>query len=260
VWGHMAKWADWNAEMMLSRPLASGAMLVLIIGAVGGAALQHEPGAGFVAAPEGPTENADREVTAADRIVESAGFPVVPQAERDRAGEATHGPMVTVNGRPLGEDRPAVDRTVASTPAEAQTTSDPAPQTETSAAEMAAIEPPRPLPRPEGLGVSQQETTGIDYDAIARAAGAPNRNSQVSAPGFLVPPDTQTLAPLTGPDSGYDPRIGSSSEQDELVGVVGPNGEILWVYEEQVPALNSRVTIQRRQQVPQNNPFGFVYE
>ena len=64
----------------------------------------------------------------------------------------------------------------------------------------------------------------------------------------------------SGPDSGYDPRIGSSSEQDELVGVVGPNGEILWVYEEQVPALNSRVTIQRRQQVPQNNPFGFVYE
>lgn len=44
------------------------------------------------------------------------------------------------------------------------------------------------------------------------------------------------------------------------MGVVGPNGEILWVYEEQVPMLDSRVTIQRQQQVPQANPFGFVYE
>jgi hypothetical protein len=247
--------------MMLSRPVASGAMLVLLMGAVGAAALQQEPGAGFIGVPDAPVENADREATAADRVVESAGFPVVPQAERDRAGEATHGPIVTVNGRPLGEDGPAVDRTVAVTPAEAPTATAPLPQAETSAAETAAIEPPRPLPRPDGLAVpQQQDATGIDYDAIARAAGVSRQNSQMSVPGVLTPPDTQTLAPLAGPDSGYDPRIGGTSDQDELVGVVGPNGEILWVYEEQVPTLNSRVTIQRQQQVPQTNPFGFVYE
>ncbi len=259
VRGHMAKSADWNANMMLSRPVASGAMLVLLMGAVGAAALQQEPGAGFVAVPEAPAENTERDATAADRVVESAGFPVVPQAERDRAGEATHGPMVTVNGRPLSEDRPVADRTVATNPADEPAA--PAPQTEATAAETAAIEPPRPLPRPEGLGVPrQQETTGIDYDAIARAAGASGQSSQVLAPGFLTPPNTRTLAPLDGPDGGYDPRIGGTPEQDELVGVVGPNGEILWVYEEQVPTLNSRVIIDRRQQAPQTNPFGFVYE
>ncbi len=243
--------------MMLSRSVVSGAMLVLIMGAVGAAALQQEPGAGFVALPDAPAENTERDATAADRVVESAGFPAVPQAERDRAGEATHGPMVTVNGRPLGEDRPAADRTVATAPAE-EPVAAVTPQAETSAAETAAIEPPRPLPRPEGLGVpQQQDATGIDYEAIARAAGMSGQNSQVSAPGFLTPPDTQTLAPLSGSNSASDPR---NREQDELVGVVGPNGEILWVYEEQVPALNSRVVIERRQQAPQTNPFGFVYE
>ena len=259
--GHIGQWADWNADMMLSKPVASGAMLVLMMGAVGAAAFQQEPGASFVAAPGAPGETADRAATAADRVVESAGFPVVPPAERDRAGEATHGPMVTVNGRPLGEDPAPASQTVASTPTEGPASEAPVAQAEASAGQTAAIEPPRPLPRPEGLAVPQeQEPTGIDYDSIARAASASSQNSQVTGAGFLAPPDTQTLAPLTGPDGGYDPRTGGTPGQDELVGVVGPNGEILWVYQEQVPTLNSRVTIERRQQVPQTNPFGFVYE
>lgn len=251
--------------MLLSRPVASGAMLVLLMGAVGAAALQQEPamrGAGVVEFAD--TGDADGEATAADRVVESAGFPVVPQAERDRAGEPTHGPIVTVNGRPLGEDAPADSQDAATRSAETPASTNDAaaePQPVTGDAVMVAVEPPRPQPRPEGLGVvRQQDETGIDYDAIAEAARASNQTIVPSDTGFPSPPETQRLAPLGGQDGGYDPRTGYSPEQDELVGVVGPNGEILWVYEEQVPTLNSRVTVQRRQQVPQSNPFGFVYD
>ncbi|WP_417582708.1 hypothetical protein [Pelagibacterium sp.] len=246
--------------MMLSKPVASGAMLVVMMGAVAAAALQQEPGAGFVDVPVAPQQSAalDREATAADRVVESAGFPVVPQAERDRAGEATHGPVVTVNGRPLGEDSALYNPTPPQAPVQ-PVGAETAPVT--GSAETAAIEPPRPLPRPAGLEKPQrQNADGIDYDAIANAARGPIENYENSVTNFLTPPDTQLLAPLTETNADYERNLGGRPEQDELIGVVGPNGEVLWVYEEQVPTLNSRVTIERRQQVPQTNPFGFVYE
>src|SRR5690606_31524670 len=101
--------------MMLSRPIASGAMLILLIGAAGAAAWQGsatpEAGIAEISDPERPiadaaepaaqqaTEVEQRSATAPNRVVDSAGFPVVSQAERDKA---TGGPIVTVNGQPLG--------------------------------------------------------------------------------------------------------------------------------------------------------------
>lgn len=239
--------------MMLSRPIASGAMLVLLIGAVGGAAWQGggapEAGVAEISEPlpevsqAEATEPEEREATAPNRVVESAGFPVVSQAERDLAGS---GPIVTVNGRPLdsapttaepeaeGEDE-AMEEQAPSVPDE----------TEPEETQIAIAEPPLPRPRPEGLAV-QSADSELDYDAIAEAAyGA--REPQFS------PQERQALEPMPGV-SEFTPN---RANQDELVGVVGPNGEVIWVYEEQVPSMNSRVTIQRQQPV---NPFGFVYD
>lgn len=264
--------------MMLSRPIASGAMLVLLIGAVGGAAWQGggtpEAGVAEISEPvpevseaeavepveqvaepvEETPEPEEQEAIAPSRVVESAGFPVVSQAERDRADE---GPIVTVNGRPLdsapttaepeadAEDEAVDERSPSVTEGE-----------EPEESQVAIAEPPLPRPRPEGLTVRSAETeaaqgaeTGLDYDAIADAAyGARD-------PQFSTPSGPQTLEPMPG-ISDFDPNAGRSN-QDELVGVVGPNGEVIWVYEEQVPSMNSRVTVQRQQPV---NPFGFVYD
>ena len=261
--------------MMLSRPIASGAMLVLLVAAVGGAALQQgdetpEAGvvevsdvpdaeisspAGDVAETEAPAvENAEpepeevteRTATAPNRVVESAGFPVVPQAERDRGQAETAGPVVTVNGRPLGTD--GAETEVAQEPAEVPAETAPAADTGLDATEtqVAVIEPPLPRPRPADLPTAEPS---LDYDAIAGAAYGDR------AADIAVPQERRELEPMPGVSEfagNYDPR------EDELVGVVGPNGEVIWVYEEQVQGMNnSRVSVQRPQPV---NPFGFVYE
>ena len=235
--------------MMLSRPIASGAMLVLLIGAVGGAAWQGNgaPDAGVaeISEPEPVAEPEEREATAPNRVVESAGFPVVSQAERDKASE---GPIVTINGRPL-DSAP----TTAEPEAEEEAVDEQAPvvtqEVEPEETQVAIAEPPLPRPRPEGLAVQSTET-GLDYDAIADAA------YEARQPQFLTPPEPRTLEPMPGV-SDFNPNGVARSNQDELVGVVGPNGEVIWVYEDQVPTMNSRVTIQRQQPV---NPFGFVFE
>src|SRR5690606_12927106 len=112
-------WPNGMRDMTLSRPIASGAMLVLLVAAVGGAAVQQgneTPEAGVVEISDATppaTQNEDasdaveteavdeveRTAAAPNRVVESAGFPVVPQAERDRGQTETAGPVVTVNGR-----------------------------------------------------------------------------------------------------------------------------------------------------------------
>lgn len=229
-----------NVKMMLSRPIASGAMLVLLIGAAGGAIWQGgetpEAGVAGISAAEDADEPQEQPATAPDRVIESAGFPIVSQAERDKASER---PIVTVNGRPLGsapvaDPVPEVEAPVEAEPVETQ---------------VAVVEPPLPRPRPEGLAVRSVET-GFDYNAIAEAAYG-ERDSE-----FMTPQERRTLEPMPGV-AGFDSAGGYDPRQDELVGVVGPNGEVIWVYEDQVPAMNSRVTIQRQQQV---NPFGFIFE
>lgn len=237
--------------MMLSKPIASGAMLVLLIGAAGGAVLQGGgvPEAGIAEVSETAESEPAQPAVAPDRVVESAGFPIVSQAERDKANDR---PIVTVNGRPL-DSAPAAAATETVpeiesepvTPAPA-VVEDAVPPEET---QIAVIEPPLPRPRPESLAVRSVET-GLDYDAIADAAYG-GRDSE-----FMTPQQRQTLESMPGV-AGFEPNGGYAPRQDELVGVVGPNGEVIWVYEEQVPTMNSRVTIQRQQTV---NPFGFLYD
>lgn len=238
--------------MMLSRPIASGVMLVAIAGLFGAALLQPDPHAqddavqtAIPATQNVPAQQSapERQAAAPDRVVDSAGFPVVPEGERTAA--AAPGPIVTVNGRPLNEDRaaqPAQPATTASTTP--RTDAVPATQPEQSAA---IAEPPRPIPRPEGLVAPAQPA--IDYDAVAAAASAPWDDGE-----FMSYEQRRALAPVAG-ETGYgaqDPR------QDGLVAIVGPSGQTIWVYEDQLRANESRVTIQSRQ--VQTNPYGFVYD
>src|SRR5690554_2517366 len=87
---------------MLSKPIASGIMLTAIILLGGGALLQQDGAddqAGAVAiTPEAETAP-ERAASAPSRVVDSAGFPAVP--EKADADVAETRPIVTVNGRPL---------------------------------------------------------------------------------------------------------------------------------------------------------------
>lgn len=255
---------------MLSRPIASGAMLAVLLGAMGGAIFQQgdllaeagvadieiadvstpEPAEAEAPAPETPSP-----ATAPGRVVDSAGFPVVPEVPEDEEEAAPAGPVVTVNGRPLGGS--ATPTPPASTPAAPPRQTPATPEAEDAAPEagdtqVAVVPPPTPQPRPEGLEVRPNERV-VDYEAIAEAAyGTPSGE-------FMSREERSSLAPLPGGNQTgavYDPR------QDELVGIVGPNGEVIWVYEDQVRSPNSRVTFQGWQQnaPPSNNPFGFVYD
>lgn len=259
--------------MTLSRPIASGTMLVLLVAAVGGAAVQQgneTPEAGVVEISDATppaTQNEDasdaveteavdaveRTAAAPNRVVESAGFPVVPQAERDRGQTETAGPVVTVNGRPLGapdEETEAAQEESAQEPADQPIeTTTPAADADADETQVAAVEPPLPRPRPADLPTAEP---ALDYDAIADAAFEDGGRDTV------VPQEPEGLEPMPGVSEfagNYDPR------EDELVGVVGPNGEVIWVYEEQVQGMNgrsnSRVSVQRQQPA---NPFGFIYE
>lgn len=267
--------------MMLSKPVASGAMLLLLVGAVGGAALQGDqsPEAAVVEIADAETpaeeaeaaevietaqaneaeaeveaeEPAERTATAPNRVVESAGFPVVPQAERDRGQAETAGPVVTVNGRPLGSSAAPEGGTATAATSTERTEPEAPEASEPEETQVAVIPPPLPQPRPANLPVREAEPA-MDYDAIAEAAYG-QQSGVLTPPTPPSQPQTQALAPMQGVNqfSGS----GRNPDQDELVGVVGPNGEMLWVYEDQVQSMNSRVTIQRPQQF---NPFGFVYE
>lgn len=175
---------------MLSKSIGSGVMLAAIAVALGGAWWQTNATAepegirtADVAAPveapaaaveeavepvpepveepvaEPPAESVAEEVPTAPRVIDSAGFPAV------------EGPIVTVNGRPLGSE---------------------APQSEAKEAVASVPQAPRPVPRPEGLSLPRVEAG--NYESITAAAHG--------APAPPVPP-----APVAAPPGGaYDPR------------------------------------------------------
>jgi hypothetical protein len=122
-------------------------------------------------------------------------------------------------------------------------------------ATAAIAEPPLPRPRPEGLtGPGRPET--IDYNAIAAIAYGDDR-AEAEGSEFMSLEQRQRLAPIPNeePLSRFDPR------REGLVAVVGPDGEPIWIYEDQMrgrDATNSGVTFQTRR--VQSNPFGFVYD
>lgn len=243
--------------MMFSRSIASGAMLVLIITIVGGAAWQDRnevPDARIaeVAMPEPETvdespEAAERPVSAPERVVDAAGFPAIVVAEDKEAETEEPSPIVTVNGRPLGSEPVAAEPTT-NKPSDA--TSGVGITESDRKTDVAVVAPPLPKPRPEGLAV-RPPAPAIDYNAIAEAAYGGDTEDYLQ-----VPPQQDVLAPMSGVYD-FDRAEGNIPHDDELVGVVGPNGEVIWVYQEQVPTLNSRVTVQRSQPA---NPFGFVYD
>ena len=272
--------------MMLSRPIASGAMLVVLIGAVGGAMLQPGSGTpeagvadvqtvetGEVSAPakeltepaaveaDAAPEPAPVEVANVSPPARPAGLPYVSPAERDMAVNPS--PVVTVNGRPLGapdaegaSPRPVETASVPVADQERTVRVDPSPlpaiETQT-----AAIEPPLPQPRPQDMPVREAEPF-IDYDAIANAAYEAERaNPPAGQPqSGITFEQRQALAPI--PNEGFEDSNGYDPRQDQLVGVVGPNGEVIWIHEDQVRNTNqSRVNVQRTQR---ENPFGFVYD
>ncbi|WP_116653957.1 hypothetical protein [Pelagibacterium sediminicola] len=240
---------------MLSKPIASGIMLTAIILLGGGALLQQDGAdeqAGVVAiTPEAETAP-ERAASAPSRVVDSAGFPVVPEDAADEEVAETR-PIVTVNGRPLngGTVQPAPEAVAERPlPVEAEETNVP------EASETVAVaEPPRPIPRPEGLAGPRQQP--IDYDAIA--AIAHGEDGAVPETGkFMSLQERQALV-APQPRNGYlapdDPR------RQGLVAVVGPDGEPIWIYEEQMRAGvpgNSGARFSTRR--VQSNPYGFVYE
>lgn len=262
---------------MLTKPIASGVMLTAIIVLGGGAMLQSDSTEAArtatvipdvaVETSETADEAPERTATAPGRVVESAGFPVVPESESEEVAAAPARPIVTVNGRPVdGQPTPAAS-TPATKPAAVaeaeEETPEPQPAKEAPEAgaakpeqqtEVAVIEPPRPIPRPEGLTVPRSQA--IDYDAIAEIAYG-NRGVVPETQGFMSLEERRALAPIPGeePLEPYDPR------REGLVAVVGPDGEPIWIYEDQVrgqAAPDSGVTFQTRR--VQSHPYGFVYD
>jgi hypothetical protein len=100
---------------MFAKPIASGLMLTAIAVLGGGALLQQDSAGDArtavvtdVPEAEAVTEPApERAASAPGRVVDSAGFPAVPEGEREVAA-AKPGPMVTVNGRPVNGERQPV--------------------------------------------------------------------------------------------------------------------------------------------------------
>ncbi len=242
---------------MLGKPIASGIMLALLV-AVGGGALWQEA----ARAPEPqtastvqPSEEAKpvepQPATAPERIVESAGFPITEETTEDESG-VTNGPIVTVNGRPLGSPPPR--------PSTTQTATEPAdePEPDTTPAEpetrMAAV--PLPQARPADLPV--RPAIEPDYEEVAETTPQQTQTSSSSGTSgeFMSQSERENLAPMPA-DPNYDTSGGYDPRDDGLVGVVGPNGEVIWVYEDQVPQNNSRVTFQNQ---ASSNPFGFLYD
>lgn len=250
---------------MLSKPIASGMMLTALILVGGGALLQSDSGGEVartaVVLPEAEDEAAPEQAASApSRVVDSAGFPVVPNAEVAAAPK----PTVTVNGRPINGESTAAPaepkpEAVAATPP-ASTPAPAAPEAREQE-EVAVIVPPRPIPRPEGLSVPRQEPA-IDYDALAAIAYGQDEAIVPPAPvpgagEWLPNAQPEAYGPVIEdtPYEPYDPR------REGLVAVVGPDGEPIWIYEEQMRGNsmpNSDVTFETRR--VQSHPYGFVYD
>lgn len=245
---------------MLSKPSVSGAMILALIVAFGSGWFQRDAisrigsdeahsidvaETGNVAEEDVVEEDAPEEVertaTAPSRVVDSAGFPVVPDEPREAVRT---GPIVTVNGRPLGSDEPAVARATENTTSPATLPSTEAEQT------VAVVEPPRPIPRPEGLTLPRQEQA-VDQNAVTASVARPASGVSVSSNGFMSREEREALAPMPG--EPVRPVNGSG----ELVAIVGNNGQVIWVHADQVgPA--GRVA--PMPSAPVGNRYGFVYD
>lgn len=240
---------------MRSRTLASGAVLLTIFGLSGVVFIQDLVGAPgsdvAVVAPE--AETAPSVPTAAPaRVVESAGFPAVPARPEEEQPVAATGPTVTLNGRPLDSSWSPVTEAIAER--RASESGDAAGPT----ADV-ALAAPRPIPRPEGLVLpSAQPAPSADYESITAAAYPREPEPSAAAPqgpqlvgpvgvvgGFLTYEERQRLA------MGENPGPGA----DELVQVIGPNGETLWVYPDQAAQFGYRQPAR-----PGYSPFGTVFD
>lgn len=226
---------------MVSRSLASGAMLVVLLGAAGAALWQQR------------VEVSEASVADVE-IAEEAALPAAPEDEIEPAeavpdetapddGDEVRvvGPIVTVNGRPLGSL--AAPATPSVGPVAAPATEGPAVGAQDDPVEI-AIAPPPPPARPEGL-FARPAPDVLDYNAIAEAAYGTRADDLVRIQDQPVP------GPLP-PEP-----IPQLSDQQHLVRIVGPDGQAIWVYPDQIERPESRVVIERWQ-AP--NPFGFLYE
>lgn len=236
--------------MMLSQPTTTGVFILAAAVAFAGGWMQRDAFDWFTASPGVQEADAARPV-----------LPIVPEAERnaqapartvsgpgiDATETASTGPIVTVNGRPLGGSQNADDETGT---AVADTTAEPPAEAEdaTETVETAAVEPPRPMPRPEGLIVPQ----AADYEAITAAAYETAARPGPEE-GFMSYEDRIALAPLAG---GGQP-MPRPAGQDELVAVVGPDGEVIWIYEDQAGGATG---YEPRPAAKPGNPYGFVYD
>lgn len=248
-------------------------MLAVLLAAIGLAVLQPAEGeqqpidveiAELPEEDEAPGEaaEAERPAAPADRVVDEAGFPGVPQ-ETEEAEETAPAPTVTINGRPLGvrtaENEEATTGQSSSEAAETEAEDEageqneerdePASATEDEDAQVAVVEPPMPRPRPADLPV-KEASREIDYDAIAEAAYGGQNNE------FMSREEREAIAPMPG-DSGYGAVQAFDPRAEGLVEVVGPNGERVWVYQEQLESSRSGV---RFQEGSAGNDHGFIYE
>ncbi|WP_404403055.1 hypothetical protein [Pelagibacterium halotolerans] len=228
--------------MMLSQPKTMGVFVLATAVAFAGGWMQRDA---FGLLTAGPAIQ-DKEGT------ERQGIPEVPDAERTASAPARvvdgPEPIVTVNGRPLDSgSNLAATETAAVEPKPASTV---APAREAEPAAVAAIEPPKPMPRPEGLSLPASQA--IDYGTVTASTGSAAARPGPEA-GFMSYEERIALAPLTGESQPMPGRRG----RDELVAVVGANGEVIWVYEEQT---RGATTFPVRPVVKSGNPYGFVYD
>lgn len=242
---------------MLNKPSVSGAMILALIVAfgsgwfqrdaisrIGGGEAHNVEVAEIDSAVEEDVEDVveepERTATAPSRVVDSAGFPVVPGEPRE---EVRTGPIVTINGRPLGSDEPAV-ADAAADPVEPAVPGTDAEQT------VAVVEPPRPIPRPEGLTLPQQGQT-VDHNAVTASVARPASGISVSSEGFMSREEREALAPMPGQP------VRPAGASGELVAIVGNNGQVIWVHADQAgPA--GRVA--PMPSAPVGNQYGFVYD
>jgi hypothetical protein len=256
---------------MLNRPIASGLMLAAVVTAFGGTLWQQtgaqagveiqradvDTGASSATRTVPTIQWPERTATAPARVVDSAGFPVVPTQEAEPEPEVADTPIVTINGRPLGSSPSAAPAASERTEVATRTPAAQEPTRERTVEEVVASLPslvaPRPIPRPEGLQLPPRQAAQpsqpvpVDYGTVTASTSRSN-------PDYLTFEERQRLAPIPNVPT---PAPAPSPREDGLVEVIGDNGEVIWLYEEQVrdyyQGQGSRV-------VAPTNEFGFVYD
>lgn len=242
---------------MLFQSRMTGVFVVAAAVAFAGGWMQRDAVAWLMAEPAASHTDAAR-----------TAVPTVPEAERvarspasapgaDDAEAASARPIVTVNGRPLAARSEVADETPAA-PVSAVPTSKAEAEAEPEASREVALVAPQPVPRPEGLSVpksgqkadTEPQGRPIDYEAITAVANGARNGPDT---GFMSYEERAALAPLPGRSQPMPGRAG----QDELVAVVGPQGETIWVYQDQIDSVTRRTD---RPVSDPGNPYGFVYD